>query len=159
MPACTSEHNPFWYPAWRSSAPAASLPWTRIQIISFTEAACCPHVWGCDEIHLKALSCCAIGKSTSLTSAAAAQCHGCIAHLAFFSPDYGVVLMVVAWSALSFAIGGAPDGVPRKVATPNTWEVSGQIGNDNSGCIQLWESRARCIIRPELIRGNLNHVP
>jgi hypothetical protein len=36
--------------------------------------------------------------------------------------DYGVPLMVVAWSGLSFAVTPAP-GVPRRVATPNTWQV------------------------------------
>jgi hypothetical protein len=37
--------------------------------------------------------------------------------------DYGVPLMVLAWSGLSFAVAPAP-GVPRRVSTPNTWEVS-----------------------------------
>lgn len=36
--------------------------------------------------------------------------------------DYGVPLMVVLWSGVSFAVTPAP-GVPRRVATPNTWEV------------------------------------
>jgi hypothetical protein len=36
--------------------------------------------------------------------------------------DYGVPLMVLAWSGLSFAVQPAP-GVPRRVSTPNTWEV------------------------------------
>lgn len=40
---------------------------------------------------------------------------GCLA-------DYGVPLMVVAWSGLSFAVSPAPH-VPRRVTTPNTWQV------------------------------------
>jgi hypothetical protein len=36
--------------------------------------------------------------------------------------DYGVPLMVLAWSGLSFAVRPAA-GVPRRVLTPNTWEV------------------------------------
>lgn len=39
-----------------------------------------------------------------------------------FLADYGVPLMIVAWSGLSFAVHPAP-GVPRRVETPNTWEV------------------------------------
>lgn len=31
--------------------------------------------------------------------------------------------MVAVWSALSFAIKGAPEGVPRRLALPNTWDV------------------------------------
>jgi hypothetical protein len=41
-----------------------------------------------------------------------------------FLADYGVPLMVVAWSGISFAVTPAPH-VPRRVATPNTWQVSG----------------------------------
>lgn len=36
--------------------------------------------------------------------------------------DYGVPLMVVLWSGVSFAVTPAPH-VPRRVATPNTWQV------------------------------------
>ncbi|KAF8069590.1 BOR1 [Scenedesmus sp. PABB004] len=36
--------------------------------------------------------------------------------------DYGVPLMIIAWSGLSYAVTPAP-GVPRRVATPNTWEA------------------------------------
>ncbi|WIA09994.1 hypothetical protein OEZ85_010206 [Tetradesmus obliquus] len=39
-----------------------------------------------------------------------------------FVADYGVPLMVVGWSGLSFAVAPAA-GVPRRVLTPNTWEV------------------------------------
>lgn len=39
-----------------------------------------------------------------------------------FLADYGVPLMVVLWSGVSFAVTPAPH-VPRRVATPNTWEV------------------------------------
>uniref|UniRef100_A0A383W2A2 Bicarbonate transporter-like transmembrane domain-containing protein n=1 Tax=Tetradesmus obliquus TaxID=3088 RepID=A0A383W2A2_TETOB len=39
-----------------------------------------------------------------------------------FAADYGVPLMVVGWSGLSFAVAPA-NGVPRRVLTPNTWEV------------------------------------
>jgi hypothetical protein len=41
-----------------------------------------------------------------------------------FLADYGVPLMVVLWSGVSFAVMPAPH-VPRRVATPNTWEVRG----------------------------------
>jgi boron transporter len=38
--------------------------------------------------------------------------------------DYGVPLLVIAWSGLSFAVGGAPGGgVPSRVQTPNTWDT------------------------------------
>ncbi|MEW5319506.1 MAG: hypothetical protein WDW38_010651 [Sanguina aurantia] len=37
---------------------------------------------------------------------------------------YGVPIMVVAWSGLSFALKGAPEGIPSRVRTPNTWEPS-----------------------------------
>lgn len=40
-----------------------------------------------------------------------------------FLADYGVVIMVVAWSGLSFALDSAPPGVPRRIDTPNTWEM------------------------------------
>ncbi|EIE20406.1 hypothetical protein COCSUDRAFT_37744 [Coccomyxa subellipsoidea C-169] len=39
--------------------------------------------------------------------------------------DYGAPLMVVAWSALSYALRGAPDGVPRRVDIPDTWKDTG----------------------------------
>jgi hypothetical protein len=44
----------------------------------------------------------------------------------FFLADYGVPLMVLAWSGLLFAVTPTP-GVPRRVATPNTWEVRGLL--------------------------------
>ena len=37
--------------------------------------------------------------------------------------DYGVPLMVVAWSGLSFAVTGGPEGFPTRVHTPDTWDV------------------------------------
>lgn len=37
--------------------------------------------------------------------------------------DYGAVVMVVAWSGLSFAVSGYP-GVPVRLSTPNTWQVT-----------------------------------
>lgn len=39
-----------------------------------------------------------------------------------FLADYGVPLMVVVWSAVSFAVHPGT-GVPRRVTTPVTWEV------------------------------------
>ncbi|KAL4447751.1 hypothetical protein ABPG75_004970 [Micractinium tetrahymenae] len=39
-----------------------------------------------------------------------------------FLADYGAALMLVLFSALSFAVRGLP-GVPRRVHSPNTWEV------------------------------------
>lgn len=41
-----------------------------------------------------------------------------------FLADYGVAIMVVAWSGLSFALRGAPDGIPRRVDTPNSWQAT-----------------------------------
>lgn len=39
-----------------------------------------------------------------------------------FLADYGVPLMVVAWSAVSYALEDAtPDGVPRRLSLPNAW--------------------------------------
>ena len=35
-----------------------------------------------------------------------------------------VPLMVVAWSALSYGLHGAPAGIPRRVLIPNTWDSS-----------------------------------
>ena len=32
---------------------------------------------------------------------------------------------VLVWSALSYALRGAPAGVPRRVAIPNTWQDTG----------------------------------
>ncbi|GAQ87198.1 anion exchanger family protein [Klebsormidium nitens] len=40
-----------------------------------------------------------------------------------FLADYGVPIMVAVWSALSFAVKGAPTGVLRRLALPNTWNV------------------------------------
>lgn len=40
-----------------------------------------------------------------------------------FLADYGAPLMVLAWSGLSFALRAMPPGVPRRVHTPNTWEL------------------------------------
>ncbi len=36
-----------------------------------------------------------------------------------------VPLMVVAWSGLSYALRGAPAGIPRRVLIPNTWASRG----------------------------------
>ena len=33
--------------------------------------------------------------------------------------------MVVVWSALSYALHGAPAGIPRRVLIPNTWDSRG----------------------------------
>ena len=33
--------------------------------------------------------------------------------------------MVVAWSGLSYALRGAPAGIPRRVLIPNTWDARG----------------------------------
>lgn len=40
-----------------------------------------------------------------------------------FLADYGVVCLVIVWTGISFAVDIAPDEVPRRVDTPNTWEV------------------------------------
>jgi hypothetical protein len=50
-----------------------------------------------------------------------------------FMADYGVPLMVVLWSGVSFAVMPSPH-VPRRVATPNTWEVRG-AASARQGCI------------------------
>ncbi|XVE54361.1 hypothetical protein DITRI_Ditri03aG0074600 [Diplodiscus trichospermus] len=40
-----------------------------------------------------------------------------------FIADYGVPLMVIAWSAMSFAVPGeVPTGVPRRLVSPLPWE-------------------------------------
>lgn len=39
--------------------------------------------------------------------------------------DYGVPLLIVAWSGLSYAVtGDASDQIPSRVTTPNTWDVN-----------------------------------
>ena len=59
-----------------------------------------------------------------------------------FLADYGAPLMVVAWTGLSFALQGVP-GVPRRVETPNTWEV-----RRGGGCWHGGEGRGRgCRLR------------
>jgi hypothetical protein len=45
------------------------------------------------------------------------------ARLRGFLADYGVPLLVVVWAALSYAVQGVPEGVPRRMRIPNTWEV------------------------------------
>lgn len=40
-----------------------------------------------------------------------------------FFADYGVTLSVFVWSGLSYALQGGPQGVPRRLALPNTWDV------------------------------------
>ena len=40
-----------------------------------------------------------------------------------FVADYGVTLSVVFFSCLSYALTGAPNGVPRRLTLPNTWQV------------------------------------
>ena len=42
--------------------------------------------------------------------------------------DYGVALLVVVWSGMSFALKGAQEGVPRRLSTPNTWQVRLRVG-------------------------------
>jgi len=40
-----------------------------------------------------------------------------------FIADYGVPLMVVLWTALSYVVPGkVPDGVPRRLISPLPWE-------------------------------------
>lgn len=40
-----------------------------------------------------------------------------------FIADYGVPLMVVVWTALSFSVPGkVPSGVPRRLMSPLPWE-------------------------------------
>ncbi|KAL2932389.1 Boron transporter 4 [Bienertia sinuspersici] len=44
-------------------------------------------------------------------------------HFRSFIADYGVPLMVVVWTALSFSVPkGTPEGVPRKLFSPLAWE-------------------------------------
>jgi boron transporter len=38
--------------------------------------------------------------------------------------DYGVPVMVVLWSGISFAVTDTPNGIPSRVNTPNTWDVT-----------------------------------
>lgn len=53
-----------------------------------------------------------------------------------FLADYGVPLLVVAWSGLSFALAGS-GAVVRRVQTPNTWEVG-------SRWLYVWISGSSC---------------
>ena len=54
--------------------------------------------------------------------------------------DYGVALLVVVWSGLSFALKGAPEGVPRRLSTPNTWQVRQRGGTmSHIGWIEITE--------------------
>ncbi len=50
-----------------------------------------------------------------------------------FLEDYGVPLMVVAWTGLSYALHGAPAGVPRRVLIPNTWDTG-----SNWTVVKVW---------------------
>ena len=45
-----------------------------------------------------------------------------------FLADYGVTMAVVVWSCMSYALTGAPEGIPRRMALPNTWRVTGSWG-------------------------------
>lgn len=38
--------------------------------------------------------------------------------------DYGVPIVIISFSCLSFALTGAPKGIPRRLVLPNTWEVT-----------------------------------
>ena len=40
-----------------------------------------------------------------------------------FLADYGVPVMVVVWSGVSYAIqSNTPEGLPRRLSLPNTWD-------------------------------------
>lgn len=39
--------------------------------------------------------------------------------------DYGAPLMVLFWTLVSFGISDAPEGVPRRLPIPNTWDATG----------------------------------
>lgn len=42
-----------------------------------------------------------------------------------FLADYGVPLMVIVWTAVSYALQSAtPGGIPRRLALPNTWDAA-----------------------------------
>ncbi|KAL2926929.1 Boron transporter 4 [Bienertia sinuspersici] len=44
-------------------------------------------------------------------------------HIRSFTADYGVPLMVVVWTALSFSVpNGVPEGVPRRLFSPLPWQ-------------------------------------
>ena len=47
------------------------------------------------------------------------------ARLRGFLADYGVPLLIIVWTGLSYAVRGVPQGVPRRMRIPNTWEVKG----------------------------------
>lgn len=41
--------------------------------------------------------------------------------------DYGVPLMVLLWTGVSYALQSAtPSGIPRRLALPDTWEPAGR---------------------------------
>eukprot|EP01023_Acetabularia_acetabulum_P014923 TRINITY_DN17251_c0_g2_i6.p1 TRINITY_DN17251_c0_g2~~TRINITY_DN17251_c0_g2_i6.p1 ORF type:complete len:696 (-),score=126.85 TRINITY_DN17251_c0_g2_i6:405-2492(-) len=42
-----------------------------------------------------------------------------------FIADYGVPLMVVVWTGISYIIDGWPHGLPKRLQIPNTWDVTG----------------------------------
>lgn len=47
----------------------------------------------------------------------------CTGWVRSFIADYGVPLMVVVWTTLSYSIpGNVPSGVPRRLVCPLPWE-------------------------------------
>lgn len=60
---------------------------------------------------------------TSMLTRTARKWRFLTGYMRAFLADYGVPLMVVAWSGLSFALSGTPTGIPARVDTPDTWNV------------------------------------
>ena len=52
--------------------------------------------------------------------------------------------MVVAWSALSYALHGAPAGIPRRVLIPNTWDPRGNWSVVRVSTLTACRSRHVC---------------
>ncbi|XP_051136966.1 boron transporter 4-like [Andrographis paniculata] len=60
---------------------------------------------------------------TALTSRKARSWHYGAGWIRSFVADYGVALMIVVWTALSYAVPGkVPGGVPRRLVYPLPWE-------------------------------------
>ncbi len=58
--------------------------------------------------------------------------------------------MVVAWSALSYALRGAPAGIPRRVLIPNTWDAR---GNWSVVRVRTLSSESRFVCKENILRG------
>ena len=63
---------------------------------------------------------------------------------------------VVVWSALSYALRGAPDGVPRRVDIPDTWHDTGpwsvaRVSHPDDNALPIGPCTLRIILSTDLI--------